>query len=141
MVVVKESSLKVLELPVEQIKPNGWNVNRVPPEIFAKLREYVRKIGFLEPIVVRPVNAGHYEIVGGEHRWRIAKELGYESVPAAIIELDDRQARIASLNLNEMHGGFVPSLFGRAASRAHARHVARGPRECAALGCVAAGGL
>lgn len=108
---VRESSLKVKDLPVEQVQPNRWNVNRVPPEIFAKLREYVKKVGFLEPIVVRSLDAGKYEIIGGEHRWRIANELGLRTVPAAIVELDEKQARIASLNLNEMHGGFVPSLL------------------------------
>jgi ParB family chromosome partitioning protein len=111
MSVVKESRLKVVDLPVEKIRPNGWNVNRIPDHLYAKLREYVRREGLIEPLVVRPAEAGMHELVGGEHRWRVAQELGWKHVPCAVVELDDRRARIASLNLNSLKGDAVPALL------------------------------
>jgi ParB/RepB/Spo0J family partition protein len=111
MSVVRESALKVLDLPVDRLRPNSWNVNRVSDEIFAKLREYIRREGFVEPLVVRPAEPGHYQILGGEHRWRVAQELGYEAVPCTIVDLDDRRAKILSVNLNELKGQSVPSLL------------------------------
>jgi ParB/RepB/Spo0J family partition protein len=112
MTVVKESSLKVVDLPVSRLQPNPWNPNRVPPELFAKLRAYIEREGFVEPLVVRPAKeAGWYEILGGEHRWRVARELGYETVPCNVVTLDDRRAKVLSVNLNELKGQSVPALL------------------------------
>jgi ParB/RepB/Spo0J family partition protein len=111
MSIVRESTLKVVDLPVDRLRPNPWNPNRVPPELFAKLREYIRREGFVEPLVVRPAEPGHYEILGGEHRWRVAQELGYGTVPCAVVELDDRRAKILSVNLNELKGQSLPHLL------------------------------
>jgi ParB-like chromosome segregation protein Spo0J len=75
-----------------------------------KLREYVKKEGLVEPIVVRARGEG-YQILGGYHRWKIAQDLGYETVPCAVVELDDRRAKVLSVNLNEMKGQSVTSLL------------------------------
>ena len=51
------------------------------------------------------------DIMGGCHRWKIAKDLGYETVPCAVVELDDRRAKILSVNLNEMKAQSVSVLL------------------------------
>ena len=71
---------------------------------------YIKREGLVEPIVVRPKGKS-YEILGGFHRWKIGKELGYETVPCAVVELDDRRAKILSINLNEMKGQSVSALL------------------------------
>jgi ParB family chromosome partitioning protein len=98
------------EIEVGKLKPNPWNPNRMSEEMYHKLKAYVKREGLVEPIVVRPVGDG-YEILGGFHRWKIAKELGYETVLCAVVELDDRRAKILSINLNEMKGESVSSLL------------------------------
>lgn len=109
---VRESRLKVQDIPVERLHANPWNPNRVAPEMYAKLRAYIEREGMVEPLVVRPVEPpGHYQILGGEHRWRIAKELGMRDVPCAIVEVDDRRAKILTVNLNELKGQSVPALL------------------------------
>jgi ParB/RepB/Spo0J family partition protein len=80
---------------------------------FEKLKRYLEREKFLTPIVVRPLGPDEYEIVGGEHRWRAAKELGHSHIPCAIVELNDRQARIASINLNELSGAPAPDLLAQ----------------------------
>jgi ParB family chromosome partitioning protein len=99
-----------MEIEVERLKLNPWNPNRMSEEMYHKLREYVKREGLVEPIVVRPHSDG-YQILGGYHRWKIAKELGYQTVPCALVELDDRRAKILSVNLNEMKGQSVSVLL------------------------------
>jgi len=63
------------------------------PVKIAKLRDSIQKHGgVLEPILVRPAVDGLYETVSGERRWRCCVDLGIESVPAMITEMDDETA-------------------------------------------------
>jgi ParB-like chromosome segregation protein Spo0J len=103
--------LTVTEIPVEKLTPNPWNPNRMSDEMRAKLKAYIQREGFVEPLVVRPLDDGH-QILGGFHRWRIAQDLGYRTVPCVVVDLDDRRAKILSINLNEMKGQSLPSLLG-----------------------------
>jgi len=103
-------TLKITNIPVEKLTPNPWNPNRMSLEMRHKLKEYIKREGFVEPIVVRPRGDG-YEILGGFHRWSIAGELGYKSVPCVVVNLDDRRAKILSVNLNEMKGQSLPDLL------------------------------
>ena len=105
------TKLTVIEIPVEELTRNPWNPNRMSDEMRAKLKAYIQKEGFVEPLVVRPLESG-YQILGGFHRWGIAKELRYQTVPSVVVELDDRRAKILSINLNEMKGQSLPSLLG-----------------------------
>jgi len=102
--------LTIVEIGVEKLTPNPWNPNRMSEDMRAKLKVYIEREGFVEPIVVRPFGDG-YQILGGFHRWGIAKELGYPTVPCVVVDLDDRRAKILSVNLNEMKGQSLPSLL------------------------------
>ena len=104
------NTLNIQDLPVDKLQPNPWNPNRMSAEMKHKLKEYIKKEGFVEPIVVRPKN-DRFEILGGFHRWSIAKELGQKSVPCVIVELDDKRAKILTVNLNEMKGHSLPNLL------------------------------
>jgi ParB/RepB/Spo0J family partition protein len=102
--------LTIVEIGVEKLTPNPWNPNRMSEEMRAKLKAYVEREGFVEPLVVRPQEDG-YQILGGFHRWGIAKELGYPAVPCVVVDLDDRRAKVLSINLNELKGQSLPSLL------------------------------
>lgn len=105
--------LEVVHIPADQMKPNLWNVNQVPKDVYHKLREYLRREGLVEPLVVRP-KGDAFEILGGYHRWRICKEdLGYETLPCVVVDLDDRRAKILSINLNELKGQPVSDLLAK----------------------------
>lgn len=107
------NKLMVQHIPIGKLQPNSWNPNKMSDVMMHKLREYLQREGLVEPIVVRP-KGECFEILGGYHRWRICKEdLGYETVPCVIVELDDRRAKILSVNLNELKGQSVPDLLAR----------------------------
>ena len=103
--------LEVTHLPVGGLRPNPWNPNRVAPETMHKLREYIRKEGLVQPLVVRKM-PDHHQILGGFHRWTICKdELGYAEVPCVVLDVDDRRAKLLTVNLNELSGEPVPHLM------------------------------
>ena len=81
---------KLLRFPVDQIKPNSWNINKMSEEEFEKLKESIRITNgrFLEenPIRIYEDNR-EYIIIDGEHRWRACKELEFKTIPA-IVELE-----------------------------------------------------
>lgn len=106
--------MNVTEIHVDQLVPNAWNVNRMSKGMMRKLTAYLKREGLVEPIVVRrhPKLESRYEILGGFHRWSICKdELGYETVSCVVVELNDKRAKILSVNLNSMKGEAVPSLL------------------------------
>lgn len=106
--------MNVTEISVDQLEANPWNVNRMSKPMMRKLTAYLKREGLVEPIVVRPhpKKEGRYEILGGFHRWTICKdELGYETVPCVVADLNDKRAKILSVNLNSMKGEAVPSLL------------------------------
>ena len=105
-----DEKLTVEHIPVGKLTSNPWNPNRMSEEMRAKLKVYIQREGFVEPLVVRLKDSG-FEILGGFHRWGIARELGYDTVPCVVVELDDRRAKILSINLNEMKGQSLPSLL------------------------------
>ena len=106
------AELVVRQTAVDRLVPNTWNPNRMSPEMRHKLKVYIQREGFVEPLVVRP-QGDRFEILGGFHRWVIARELGYQSVPCTIVNLDDRRAKILSINLNELKGQSVPQLLAQ----------------------------
>ena len=103
--------LTVTDILVDKLTPNQWNPNRMSDEMRGKLKAYIQREGLVEPLVVRPLGAS-YQILSGFHRWQIAQELGYRTIPCVVVELDDRRAKILSINLNEMTGQSLPSLLG-----------------------------
>ncbi len=109
----RQRYLVITELRVDLLDANPWNPNRMTEVIRAKLRLNLKRDGFVAPLLVRKLG-DRYQIVNGEHRWQIARELGYTTVPCVVLEdLDDRRARILTVNLNELGGDPVPSLLAK----------------------------
>jgi len=104
----------VVHLAVDALEPNPWNPNRMDASTRDKLRAYLQREGLVQPLVVRPhpETEDRYQILGGFHRWQLCKdELGYTEVPCVVLELDDRRAKVLTVNLNELSGEPVPHLL------------------------------
>lgn len=107
-----ESSLNdsLQHFPLDMIQPGKYQPRMdMSQESLEELADSIRAQGLVQPIVVRPVEGGHYEIIAGERRWRAAKLAGLESVPVLIKEVSDRSAIAMALieniqreNLNPM---------------------------------------
>jgi ParB family chromosome partitioning protein len=89
---------ELARLPLGQIRPNPRQPRkRVDAEALGGLAESVRAQGVVQPIVVRPLGDGAYEIVAGERRWRAARAAGLATVPAVVRETDDRESLVLAL--------------------------------------------
>jgi ParB family transcriptional regulator, chromosome partitioning protein len=87
------------EVPVAAITPNPKQPRQVfDDEALDELKVSIEEVGFLQPIVVREMTPGAYELVMGERRWRAAQALGREAIPAIVRETrDDAMLRDALL--------------------------------------------
>ncbi|HWM54408.1 MAG TPA: ParB/RepB/Spo0J family partition protein [Solirubrobacterales bacterium] len=91
---------ELLELPVELIKPNpNQPRTRFEPEALAGLAASIETSGVVQPLLVRPLHDGSYELIAGERRWRAAQQAGLDKVPA--IARDSEQAERLQVALIE----------------------------------------
>ncbi|GMU23326.1 MAG: chromosome partitioning protein ParB [Phycisphaerae bacterium] len=80
-------------IKTDQLRPNPFQPRKdIPPDQLQALAESIRKTGVIQPIVARPAQAGTFEIIAGERRWRAAQLAGLSEVPALIREADDQAA-------------------------------------------------
>ena len=79
-------------LPISQVEP-GLNQPRksFDDEALADLAASIQEHGIIQPLTVRRLSTGYYQIIAGERRWRAAKLAGRMEVPVVIIEADDRK--------------------------------------------------
>lgn len=86
------SDSQVSELKVSQIEPNTNQPRRdFDMGALQELADSIREHGVIQPLVVRPLEKGGYQIVAGERRWRAARMAGLTQMPVVIRELDDAQ--------------------------------------------------
>jgi ParB family chromosome partitioning protein len=82
------------EVPVALIRPNPSQPRRsFDPESISALAASIADAGVIQPLIIRPLNDGRYELIAGERRWRAAREAGIEIVPALIRD-DDESTRL-----------------------------------------------
>lgn len=81
-----------LSLPISQVEPGLKQPRkRFDDEALADLADSIRQHGVIQPLTVRRLSSGYYQIIAGERRWRAAKLAGLSEVPVVIIEADDRK--------------------------------------------------
>ena len=102
-------------IPVELIVPNPKQPRRAFDEgALEALAGSLRERGVLQPVLVRPVAGGTYELVAGERRWRAAQLAGLETVPALVRDRDDAEALEAALIENMAREDLNPVEEARA---------------------------
>ncbi len=96
-------------LPVAKIEPRFEQPRNVfDEEALNELAESIGEHGVLQPLTVRKIDGGYYQIIAGERRWRAARIAGLDEVPARIIEADDRTALELALVENLQREGLNP---------------------------------
>jgi ParB family chromosome partitioning protein len=80
-----EDAGELRELPIELIKPNpNQPRTRIDPAALTGLASSIEANGIVQPLLVRPLPDGSYELIAGERRWRAAQEAGLAKVPAVV---------------------------------------------------------
>lgn len=111
-----EGTTRLLEL--DRLVAGRYQPRQRTDEAYlAELEHSIRQFGVIEPLVVRPLADGSYEILAGHMRWRAARQAGLTTVPAVIREADDRTAAAIGLVENLLRRELNPIEEGRALRR------------------------
>ena len=103
------------QVPVDLIAPNPKQPRRsFDEDALLALAGSLRERGVLQPVLVRPVAGGTYELVAGERRWRAARLAGLEEIPALVRDRDDAEALEAALIENMAREDLNPVEEARA---------------------------
>lgn len=79
------------EVPVASVRPNPFQPRtKIDEPALAELADSIKASGLLQPVVVRAVAGGHFELIAGERRWRAVQRLGWKTIPVVVKEADDR---------------------------------------------------
>jgi ParB family chromosome partitioning protein len=106
---------ELLELPVDAIHANPKQPRkRFDGEAGSGLAESVKRQGIIQPLLVRPRDAGGYELIAGERRLRAAREAGHATVPVVVREADDRDTLVLGLIENVAREQLTPVEEARA---------------------------
>ena len=109
----------------ESIAPTALKINEIEPNreqprkdfddtALAELADSIREHGVLQPLLVRPIPGGRYQIIAGERRWRAARMSGLSEVPVIIKEFDDATAMEVALieNLQRSDLNIIEEALG-----------------------------
>ncbi len=81
------------QLPLDVIQRGKYQPRRdIDPVTLEELAHSIRSQGVMQPIVVRAIGAGRYEIIAGERRWRASQQAGLETIPALVRDVTDEAA-------------------------------------------------
>lgn len=90
-VMTPEEEKTSLYLPISQVESCASQPRKqFDPDALADLADSIREHGIIQPLTVRKLQSGYYQIIAGERRWRAARMAGLSEVPAIVIEADDR---------------------------------------------------
>lgn len=96
-------------LPLQKVEPNPLQPRKTfEPEQLSELADSIRMHGVIQPLTVRKMPTGFYQIIAGERRWRAARLAGLFEVPVVIIEADDKKAMELALIENLQRADLNP---------------------------------
>ena len=91
--VMKTESSGSLSLPISQVETcSSQPRKRFDDESLQELADSISQHGIIQPLTVRKLSSGYYQIIAGERRWRAARLAGLQEVPVIVIQADDRKA-------------------------------------------------
>ena len=91
--VLKAESTGSLYLPISQVEScSGQPRKHFDEESLQELADSITEHGIIQPLTVRKLASGYYQIIAGERRWRAARLAGLQEVPVIVMEADDRKA-------------------------------------------------
>lgn len=106
-------TVELLWLPPSALVPNPWNPNAMDEEMLGHARASIVEFGFVDPITARFMSKDAYQIIDGEHRWLVAKDLGLATIPVMSLGLiEDSIAQQLTIVLNETRGQADPVKLG-----------------------------
>lgn len=118
MSIEKTKNLGRSFVAIDLLHPNPRNPNVMSEKQFNLLADNIERMGITDPILVRPHPEleGHYRIIGGQHRWEVAKSLDFTEVPVTIVDdpdFDDDAEAFQIVRHNIISGQMDPAKFAK----------------------------
>ena len=89
----RDEAEEIQRLPISRVEPREEQPRvNFDEASLGELAESIREYGMIQPITVRRLTSGYYQIIAGERRWRAARMAGLKEVPVRVIEADERLA-------------------------------------------------
>ncbi len=112
---LKDHDGELRKVPIDLIQRGRYQPRRdMDPAALQELADSIRQQGVMQPVVVRPISEGRYELIAGERRWRATQMAGLDSIPAIIRDVPDEAAIAMALieniqreNLNPIEEAFA----------------------------------
>ena len=96
-------------LPLQKVEPNPLQPRKnFDPDELQALADSIAMHGVIQPLTVRQLSSGFYQIIAGERRWRAARMAGLSEIPVVVIEADDKKAMELALIENLQRADLTP---------------------------------
>lgn len=106
------------EIPVDLIHPNPYQTRRhIKEDALKELTESIKVTGVVQPVILRPIANGRFQLVAGERRWLATKSAGKTTIPAVVREVSDAQAMEITIIENLQREDLNPVEQARAFER------------------------
>jgi ParB family chromosome partitioning protein len=113
-----QASASTQEIPIDSIDPNPYQTRRrINESALEELAESIRVSGVVQPVVLRPVVNGRYQLVAGERRWHASRRAGKTTIPAVVRQISNEQAMEITIIENLQREDLNPVEQARAFER------------------------
>jgi ParB family chromosome partitioning protein len=106
------------EIPIDQLDPNPFQTrSQMNEEQLSELAASITANGVVQPVLVRPLANGRFQLIAGERRWRASRQAGKETIPAILRQVSDEQAMEITIVENLQRADLNPMEQARAFER------------------------
>ena len=113
-----QAAASTQEIPIDSIDPNPYQTRRrINEAALEELAESIRASGVVQPVVLRPVANGRYQLVAGERRWHASRRAGKTTIPAVVRQISNEQAMEITIIENLQREDLNPVEQARAFER------------------------
>jgi ParB family transcriptional regulator, chromosome partitioning protein len=106
------------EIPIDSIDPNPYQTRRrINETALEELAESIRASGVVQPVILRPIANGRFQLVAGERRWHASKRAGKTTIPAVVRQISNEQAMEITIIENLQREDLNPMEQARAFER------------------------
>tara|TARA_B110000908_G_C10094175_1_gene375493 strand:- start:14 stop:652 length:639 start_codon:yes stop_codon:yes gene_type:complete len=101
-----KNTIKIVEKSIVDLNESEYNPRTLKKSDYEQLRKSLKTFGLVDPILINKHKGREGVIIGGHQRFRIARDLGYKTVPCVELDLDEKKEKELNLRLNRNHGDF-----------------------------------
>ena len=78
--------MKLVDLPIDELQEAPWNSNHMDDYMLERLRSSIEEYGLVEPVVVRSLRSHYFEVLSGNQRLKVLRELKFKSIPCFVVD-------------------------------------------------------